>query len=76
MKIIIDGPNRTRASLKNGTMLFISYETCVAARLPDGTRVRTETIHSRTTSKQLGEWGMADVERKPQEFFDNLLDSI
>lgn len=75
-QIHIDGANRTRLVTRDGTELFISYRTCVAALVPGLGRVRTEVNHSRTTAKMLGEWRMADAPRKPQAFFDGLLASI
>jgi len=71
MKLHTDGANRARVTLSNGTELFISYSTCVAARTPDGT-FRTEKVWSRTTSKMIGEWGLTSAPKKPQEFFDAL----
>jgi hypothetical protein len=76
MQIIVDGANRTRVILANRTELFVSYKTCVAARLPDGTKLRTEKVWSRTTSKMIGEWRMTDAEKRPQEFFDNLMQGV
>jgi len=76
MHLFNDGANRTRLVLNNGTELFISYQTCVAACVPGIGRVRTEVNHSRTTAKMLGEWKMADAERRPQVFFDVLLSGV
>ena len=69
------GANRQEIHLSDGkTILFISYETVVAARLSNYDYVRTSTNHSRTTQKHITQWleGVA-AEKKDQTFFDELL---
>lgn len=76
MQINIDGANRTVITLNNGTRLYISYKTCVAASIPNDGIYRTDKVWSRTTSKMIGEWGLTARPKKPQEFFDSLLASV
>lgn len=76
MRIIIDGANRTRVELNNGTTLYISYQTCVAAHLPGVGDVRTSKKWSTTTSKMLNEWGMNKADQRPQQFFDDLMAAV
>ena len=76
MKLHTDGFGRTRITLADGGELFISYTTCIAARLADGTRCRTDQVWSRTTSKHIEQWDITAAEKRPQEFFDNLLESV
>tara|TARA_R100001443_G_scaffold100294_1_gene107679 strand:+ start:422 stop:670 length:249 start_codon:yes stop_codon:yes gene_type:complete len=69
------GANRQEIHLSDGkTILFVSYETVVAARLSNYEYVRTSTNHSRTTQKHITQWleGVA-AEKKDQTFFDELL---
>tara|TARA_B100000459_G_scaffold20104_1_gene9932 strand:- start:2195 stop:2443 length:249 start_codon:yes stop_codon:yes gene_type:complete len=69
------GANRQEIHLSDGkTILFVSYETVVAARLSNYDYVRTSTNHSRTTQKHITQWleGVA-AEKKDQTFFDELL---
>ena len=48
--------NQTEVSLNNGTKVFFSYDTPVAAQLPDYEYVRTSTKWSVTTSKHINKW--------------------
>jgi len=69
------GANRQEIHLSDGkTILLVSYETVVAARLSNYDYVRTSTNHSRTTQKHITQWleGVA-AEKKDQTFFDELL---
>ena len=50
------GYNQTEVSLNNGTKVFFSYETPVAAQLPDYEYVRTSTKWSVTTSRHINKW--------------------
>ncbi len=50
------GANKTQVELNDGTIVFFSYETPVAAQLSAGGFVRTETKYSRTTSKHITQW--------------------
>lgn len=56
MKLRQLGPNRTEVRLPSGAVIFFSYETPVAAQLPQGGFVRTKTKYSVTTSKHINQW--------------------
>ena len=73
MKLQVLGANRTRVTLADGTAVYFSYSTAVAACFPDSTWARTDVNHSKTTAKHIGQFGCPkDAPRKPQAFFDNL----
>lgn len=66
-------PNQTQVNLKNGTMIFVSYATPVAAII-DGKAYRTSFSPSVTTSRHINQWLDGRIaEEKPQSFFDNLI---
>ena len=66
--------NQTEVSLNNGTKVFFSYDTPVAAQLPDYEYVRTATKWSVTTSKHINKWleGVIATEVS-QDILDNLV---
>jgi len=55
MKLYQKGSNMTELDL-GFVQVFFSYETPVAARLTDGTLVRTDQWYSATTSKHINKW--------------------
>ena len=55
MKIKQIASNMTELDL-GFAQVFFSYETPVAARLTDGTLVRTDQWYSATTSKHINKW--------------------
>tara|TARA_B110000259_G_scaffold181129_1_gene222722 strand:- start:637 stop:921 length:285 start_codon:yes stop_codon:yes gene_type:complete len=55
MKLKNIGSNQTELDL-GFAQVFFSYETPVAARLTDGTLVRTEQWYSATTTKHINKW--------------------
>lgn len=78
------GASKQEIHLSDGrTILFVSYETVVAGRVPIfdkelqtyiDTYLRTEVNHSRTTQKHITQWlEGVKAEERPQNFFDNLL---
>jgi hypothetical protein len=68
------GANKTQVELNDGTIVFFSYETPVAAQLAQGGFVRTETKYSRTTSKHITQWlDGVNAETVPQTTIDALL---
>ena len=74
MKIKQIASNMTELDL-GFAQVFFSYETPVAARLTDGSLVRTAERYSVTTTKHINKWlkgVMADVETVAQSFIDNL----
>lgn len=56
MKLKQVGPNQTELELDNGTHIFFSYETPVAAFVPGRGYVRTSTSYSVTTSRHINKW--------------------
>lgn len=74
MKLREIGSNQTEIILDNATVLF-SYETPVAAWV-NGKGYRTDKFWSNTTSKHISRYGLKDAEKKPQEFFDNLVKGV
>jgi|TARA_R110000787_G_C13337150_1_gene437873 hypothetical protein len=68
------GANKTQVKLESGAIVLFSYETPVAAQLPEGGFVRTETKYSRTTSKHITQWlDGANAETVPQTEIDALI---
>lgn len=70
--------NQTEITLANGNVIFVSYETPVAAFISGRGMVKTTEKWSNTTTrhisafhKRLG-WDVTSSE-EPQEFFNNLL---
>ena len=55
MKLYQKGSNQTELDL-GFAQVFFSYETPVAARLTDGTLVRTDERYSVTTTKHINKW--------------------
>lgn len=76
MKIKNLGANKTVVSFDNGTEVFISYETPVAAFISGRGYIKTSKKWSVTTSKHITQWaGRQVTETEEQEFFDNLIKS-
>jgi hypothetical protein len=67
-------PNQTEIHMDNGTIVFISYETPIAAFV-DGYRwVRSAEKYSATTSKHVNKWlSGLNVETVPQVQIDALM---
>lgn len=69
------GANQTEVHAGDGRVVFVSYETPVAA-LIKGEYFKTTKKWSKTTSRHVNSW-IGDptqvVTLKPQEFFDKLL---
>ena len=74
MKLTQIGSNQTQLNLNNGTEIFFSYETPVAAKLPDYEYIRTATKWSVTTSRHINKWleGVNATE-VDQEVLNNLV---
>lgn len=75
MNLTTIGANQTMITLADGSQVFFSYNTPVAAHLPGVGYVVTATKHSATTSKHVNAWAGKGCETRPQEFFDNLIKS-
>jgi hypothetical protein len=75
MKLRLIGSNQTELDL-GFAQVFFSYETPVAARITDGSLIRTQTRYSVTTTKHINAWLQGcDCDRVPQERIDCLLTS-
>ena len=74
MKLTPIAANQTEVSFTNGTQVFFSYKTPVAAYLPEKGYVRTEKFWSVTTSRHINKYlqGVTNVETIPQTVLDNL----
>lgn len=73
MKITALRSNQTLVSYSNGTDVFVSYSTPVAAFVPGVGYLRTKTKYSVTTSKHITQWlGGRDAEEVEQELIDRL----
>jgi hypothetical protein len=75
MKIKPIGSNQTEAIMNDGTIIFFSYETPVAAYLPSRSGfIKTDTKFSVTTSKHINKWlNGAKAETVPQEVLNSLI---
>lgn len=78
MKIKSIAANQTEVHLTNGTVVFVSYQTPVAAFIPGRGIVKTSTKWSVTTSKHINKFiqrtnPASTVSEEPQEFFDTLI---
>ena len=75
MKLIPLAANQTQLELNNGTVIFFSYKTPVAAFVPHGYGyIRTNHKWSVTTSKHINKWlrGAIGVSSVDQSILDNL----
>lgn len=75
MNLTTIGANQTMITLADGSQVFFSYNTPVAAYLPGEGYLVTATKHSATTSKHVNAWAGKGCDTRPQEFFDNLIKS-
>lgn len=69
--------NQTEIELSNGTTVFYSYKTPVAAHIPGKGYFKTDKKWSVTTSRHINGFisrngGSGAVTVKPQSFFDTL----
>ena len=74
MKLTPIAANQTEVSINDGTQIFFSYKTPVAAYLPEKGYVRTEKFWSVTTSRHINKWlgGVNNVSEISQDILDNL----
>jgi hypothetical protein len=75
MNLTTIGANQTMITLADGSQVFFSYNTPVAAYLPGEGYLVTATKHSATTSRHVNAWAGKGCETRPQEFFDNIIKS-
>ena len=74
MKLTPIAANQNEVELTNGTQVFFSYKTPVAAYLPEKGYVRTDKFWSVTTSRHINKWlqGVNNVSEIDQSILDNL----
>ena len=74
MKLTPIAANQNEVSFNNGTQIFFSYKTPVAAYLPEKGYVRTEKFWSVTTSRHINKWlkDVNNVSEIDQSILDNL----
>lgn len=74
MKVKQIASNMTVLYIGNTEVLF-SYETPVAAFIPDEGHFRTDKKYSVTTSRHINKWlEGCNSQTKPQEWFDSLVE--
>ena len=75
MKLTPIAANQTELSLNNGTQVFFSYKTPVAAYCPSKGYIRTAKYWSVTTSRHINKWlkGITHVTEVPQEMLTELV---
>ena len=56
MKLTPIAANQTSVTFNDGTEVFFSYKTPVAAYLPEKGYVKTEKFYSVTTSRHINKW--------------------
>jgi len=74
LKLTPIAANQNEVELTNGTQVFFSYKTPVAAYLPEKGYVRTDKFWSVTTSRHINKWlqGVNNVSEIDQSILDNL----
>ena len=74
MKLTPIAANQTQLNLNDGTEVFFSYKTPVAARLSTYRYIRTATKWSQTTTRHINQWleGVT-AEVVDQSILDNLV---
>ncbi len=74
MKLTPIAANQNEVELNNGTQIFFSYKTPVAAYLPEKGYVRTDKFWSVTTSRHINKWlqGVTNVTEIEQSVLDNV----
>lgn len=75
MNLTTIGANQTMITLADGSQVFYSYSTPVAAVI-GGFSYKTDRKYSATTTRHVNAWlgnGGKNAHVKPQEFFDNLV---
>ncbi len=73
MKVQSLGNNKTQVDLADGTSVFFSYKTPVAALVPGKGWIRTRTRYSVTTTKHINQWIEAPATEVDQWDIDQLV---
>jgi len=72
-KVYSGGHNQSLVYFDNGTVMLVSYETPVAATIPNKGAFRTEKNFSLMTERHIKEWlGGQKFQFRPQSFLLNL----
>ena len=76
MKLTPIAANQTQLNLNDGTEVFFSYKTPVAAKLPNYDYIRTATKWSTTTTRHINKWlDGVTAQTVDQTILDNLVAS-
>ena len=76
MKLNPIASNQNEVTFNDGTVIFFSYKTPVAAFIPGTGYVRSSTKWSRTTTKHINKWlNGVNAGITTQSFFDNLVEA-
>ena len=74
MKLRRIGYNQTVVEYNNGSEVFFSYDTPVAARLQDYEYLRTQDFYSKTTSRHINKYLDGVIAKKvTQQTINNLV---
>ena len=74
LRLKIIAPNQTEIRKTDGTIVFFSYETPVAAFIPGRGFIRTSVKYSVTTQRHINQWLCgAGATKVDQSVLDNLL---
>ena len=73
MKVQSLGANKTQVDLADGTSVFFSYKTPVAALVPGRGWIRSSTRYSVTTTKHINQWIEAPATEVDQWDIDQLV---
>ena len=75
MKLTPIAANQNEVEFTNGTQVFFSYKTPVAAYCPSRGYIRTAKYWSVTTSRHINKWlkGITEVTEVPQEMLTELV---
>ena len=75
MKLTPIAANQNEVEFTNGTQVFFSYKTPVAAYCPSRGYIRTAQFWSSTTSRHINKWlkGITEVTEVPQEMLTELV---
>lgn len=66
------GANKTVVTKADGTQIFYSYSTPVAAHIPGTGYVRTDQHYSATTSRHINEWAGKNAKTVSQAYLNDL----
>lgn len=76
MKIQSLAANQTQIVLANGTILFVSYSTCVGCFIPGKGCFKTTQFWSNTTSRHLNKWCVAQTSTPAGQMVQSDLDAL